>query len=51
MKPDGSVTTTSYSLNTTTVADPAGKTKTFTNDGYGNLTQVSEPNPGAVRRT
>ena len=45
MKPDGSVTHTTYSLNTTTVKDPAGKVKIFTNDGYGNLTQVFEPYP------
>lgn len=29
-----------------TVTDPAGKWKTYAMDGYGNLTQVSEPRPG-----
>jgi RHS repeat-associated protein len=45
---DGSSTTTySYAGNTTTVTDAAGKTKTFTRDAFGNLTQVQEPNPGS----
>jgi RHS repeat-associated protein len=44
-KPDGSVTTTSYQTNNTTVTDPAGKWKTFTSDAAGNLTQVTEPDP------
>ncbi len=38
-------TTYSYQGNTVTVTDPAGKWKTFTTDGYGNLAQVTEPNP------
>jgi len=41
--PDGSATTTSYSGNTTTVTDAAGKRKKFTYDAFGNLTQVAEP--------
>jgi RHS repeat-associated protein len=41
--PEGSATTTSYSGNTTTVTDPAGKRKKFTYDAFGNLTQVAEP--------
>jgi len=41
--PDLSATTTSYSGNTTTVTDPAGKRKKFTYDAFGNLTQVAEP--------
>ena len=44
--PDGSVTASyAYAGNTTTVTDAAGKWKTFTTDGMGNLTQVVEPNP------
>ena len=44
--PDTQGTTTySYQGNTVTVTDPAGKWKTFTTDGYGNLVQVTEPNP------
>ena len=41
--PDTSVSTTSFSGNTTTVTDPAGKRKKFTYDAFGNLTQVAEP--------
>jgi YD repeat-containing protein len=43
--PDGSITHYSYAGNTVTVSDPAGKTKTFTIDALGNLTQVQEPDP------
>ena len=44
--PDTQGTTTySYQGNAVTVTDPAGKWKTFTTDGYGNLVQVTEPNP------
>jgi YD repeat-containing protein len=43
--PDGSITHYSYSSNTVTVNDPAGITKTFTMDAFGNLTQVQEPDP------
>jgi len=42
---DGSVTAYTYSGNTVTVTDPAGKWKTFTSDAFGNLTSVQEPNP------
>ena len=38
-------TTYSYQGNNVTVTDPAGKWKTFTTDSYGNLVQVTEPNP------
>jgi YD repeat-containing protein len=44
--PDGASTTAyAYQGNRTTVTDPAGKWKTFTNDAFGNLVQVTEPNP------
>jgi RHS repeat-associated protein len=44
--PDGSSTTQyAYQGNSTTVTDPAGKWKTSTVDAYGNLVQVTEPNP------
>ena len=44
---DGSaVTTYSYAGNNVTVTDPAGKWKTFTSDGMGNLTMVTEYDPG-----
>ena len=44
--PDGSSTTRySYQGNSTTVTDPAGKWKTSTVDAYGNVIQVTEPNP------
>ena len=44
--PDTQGTTTyAYQGNNVTVTDPAGKWKTFTTDGYGNLVQVTEPNP------
>ena len=45
-KPDGSVTTTSYTGNAVTVTDPAGKWKTYYSDMAGGLTTVVEPNPG-----
>src|ERR1700735_1340394 len=35
--PDGSITPYSYAGNTVTVTDPAGITKTFTIDVFGNL--------------
>jgi len=38
----GSTTTYSYSGNTVTVTDAAGKSKTFTTDAFGNLKQVQE---------
>ncbi len=34
-----------YLGNTVTAYDPAGKWKTFATDGFGNLIQVTEPNP------
>ena len=43
--PDGSATTYAYQGNTVTVTDPAGKTKTFTMDAFGNLTKVVETDP------
>jgi YD repeat-containing protein len=43
--PDGSATTYAYQGNTVTVTDPAGKSKTFTNDAFGNLVGVLEPDP------
>jgi RHS repeat-associated protein len=43
--PDGSVNTTSYAANQTTVTDAAGKWKTYTKDAQGNLAAVTEPNP------
>ncbi len=44
--PDGaSVTHYSYSGNVTTVSDPAGIWKIYTYDVFGNLTQVTEPDP------
>ena len=50
--PDGASTTTySYAGNTTTVTDPAGKWKTFTNDVEGNLVTVTEPNPAGCSFT
>jgi hypothetical protein len=46
--PGGTGTTTySYSGNTTTVTDPAGKWKTYVSDAFGNLTQVVEPDPAS----
>ena len=44
--PDGSITTYAYAGNTVTVTDPAGKWKKFTRDAFGQLTQVTEPDPG-----
>ena len=46
-KADGSVTSYVYQGNTTTIADPAGKWKTYTSDAMGNLIQVTEPAPGS----
>jgi YD repeat-containing protein len=49
--PDGASTTTySYAGNTVTIQDPAGHSKTFTMDAFGNLTKVNETDPqlGAV---
>jgi RHS repeat-associated protein len=43
---DGSITTTSYSGNCTTVTDPAGKSRESCSDGLGRLIQVVE-DPGA----
>ena len=40
-----STTTYVYQGNTVTVTDPAGKTKTFTMDAFGNLTKVVETDP------
>jgi len=50
---DGSITHYSYSGNTVTVTDPAGKSKTFTMNAVGNLTQVQETDPslGTVTTT
>jgi YD repeat-containing protein len=45
-QPDGASTTNyAYSGSQTTVTDPAGKWKQFTNDVSGNLTAVVEPDP------
>ncbi|MGB2671013.1 MAG: RHS repeat-associated core domain-containing protein [Candidatus Acidiferrum sp.] len=44
---DGSVTTTSYSGNCTTVTDPATKKRTACSDALGRLTQVTE-DPGGL---
>ena len=45
-QPDGASTTSYvYAGNDTTVTDPAGKWKKFTNDSAGNLVTVTEPNP------
>jgi len=46
-QPDGSAITTSYSGNTTTVTDEAGKKRQSTTDGLGRLTQVVE-DPGGL---
>ena len=43
--PDNSTTIYTYTGNTVTVTDPAGKWKTYTSDVFGNLVQVTEPNP------
>jgi YD repeat-containing protein len=46
LAPDGASTSTqSYSGNSTTITDAAGKWKTSTKDAFGNLTLVTEPNP------
>ena len=45
--PEGTTTTTyRYQGNQTTVTDAAGKWKTFTNDAFGNVVSVAEPDPG-----
>jgi RHS repeat-associated protein len=46
-KPDGSKVTTSYSGNTTTVTDEAGKTRESFTDGLGRMTEVIE-GPGVT---
>ena len=38
-------TTTVFAGNTVTITDPAGRWKKYTSDAFGNLTQVTEPNP------
>jgi YD repeat-containing protein len=43
--PDGSAKSYQYVANTVTVTDEAGKWKKYWMDGYGNLTQVQEPDP------
>jgi RHS repeat-associated protein len=43
--PDGSVTQYLYQGNVTTVTDPAGNWKQYTNDVFGNLVTVLEPDP------
>jgi YD repeat-containing protein len=46
VQPDGASTTAyAYAGNQTTVTDPAGKWKTFTNDVLNNLATVVEPDP------
>ena len=46
VQPDGASTTSySYAGNVTTVIDPAGKWKQYTNDAQGNLVTVTEPDP------
>jgi uncharacterized protein RhaS with RHS repeats len=46
VQPDGASTTRyAYAGNQTTVTDPAGKWKQFTDDALGNLTTVVEPDP------
>ena len=44
-EPDGSAKNYQYSANTVKVTDEAGKWKKYTMDGFGNLTQVQEPDP------
>ena len=43
--PDGSITQYLYQGNVTTVTDPAGNWKQYTNDAFGNLVTVLEPDP------
>lgn len=45
-KPDNSVTANLYSGNTVQTTDPAGAWNNYANDAMGNLTSVTEPNPG-----
>ena len=45
VKPDGSTTSWTYAGPSTTVTDPAGKTKTYLQSAFGNLLSVTEPNP------
>ena len=46
--PSGAGTTSYvYQGNTTKVTDPAGNWKLFTNDVFGNLLSVTEPDPAA----
>ena len=51
--PDNSTTSYLYQGNTVKVTDPAGKSKTFTMDAFGNLTSVMETDPslGSVTTT
>jgi YD repeat-containing protein len=50
--PGSSGTTTyTYSGNTVTITDPAGKWKKYTMNALGNLTQVTEPRPGGGEYT
>jgi hypothetical protein len=42
---DSSVSTSSYTDNTVTVADPAGKQRKGASDALGRLTGISEPDP------
>ena len=43
--PDGSITQYLYQGNVTTVTDPAGNWKQYTNDAFGNLVTVLQPDP------
>ena len=45
LQPDNSKKQYSYLVNTVTVTDEAGKWKKHTMDVYGNLAQVTEPDP------
>jgi YD repeat-containing protein len=46
LSPDGASTTRYfYAGNTVTTTDPAGAWKTYTMDAFGNVTQVTEPDP------
>ncbi len=48
---DGSTTVTSYTGNQTTVTDPAGKKRQYTNDALGRLTKVVEDPDGLKYKT